>query len=196
LALLTVLWVVAEHQAFEPPTFFAFRAAIMQYSGILGTGAMSVAMILTLRQRWPEASLGGLDKMYRLHKWLGITSLVVGVLHWQWARGPRWAAGLGLLARPVRGARPAPESQIEQFFMGLRGRAEDLGEWTFYAAVLLIAVALIRRIPYRRFWSRLDGLVRLSTESGRGDEARLNEVDSQAWLADVLARHRPRHCIT
>jgi predicted ferric reductase len=89
LVLLTALWVAAEPQVFKPATFFAFRAAMMQYSGILGTGAMSVAMILALRPRWPEPWLGGLDKMYRLHKWLGITSLAVAVLHWLWARGPR-----------------------------------------------------------------------------------------------------------
>ncbi len=54
----------------------------MQYSGVLGIGAMSVAMMLVLRPQWLEPPLDGLDKMYRLHKWLGITALVVGIVHW------------------------------------------------------------------------------------------------------------------
>jgi predicted ferric reductase len=58
LVLLSALWIVAEPQAFKPPSFFAFRAAMMQYSGNLGTGAMSVAMIRALRPRWPEPWLG------------------------------------------------------------------------------------------------------------------------------------------
>ncbi len=31
---------------------------------------------------WLERHLDGLDKMYRLHKWLGIGALVVGTVHW------------------------------------------------------------------------------------------------------------------
>ena len=43
--------------------------------GIIAVVAMSIAILLALRPRWPEQWLGGLDKMYRLHKWLGITAL-------------------------------------------------------------------------------------------------------------------------
>ena len=81
-ALLTVLWFAAEPTVFQPTGFFVLRAAMMQYSGIIAMGAMSVAMILALRPRWPEHWLGGLDKMYRLHKWLGIGALVVAGAHW------------------------------------------------------------------------------------------------------------------
>lgn len=36
--------------------------------------------------------------------------------------------------------------------MRLRGAAEGVGEWAFYIAVLLIALALIQRFPYRLFY--------------------------------------------
>lgn len=152
LALLSALWLYAEPQVFQPANFLAFRASMVQYSGIIVMGAMSVAMILALRPRWPEGWLGGLDKMYRLHKWLGITALVVSVIHWLWSQGPKWAVGFGWLQRPARGARPVLENPIEQFLMSLRGSAEGLGEWAFYAAVLLIALSLIKRFPYRLFY--------------------------------------------
>jgi predicted ferric reductase len=117
-------------------------------------------MILATRPRWPERWFGGLDKMYRLHKWLGIGGLVLAVAHWLWAQGFKWAVGFGWLTRPERGAPPAVDAaaeqslgqSVEQSLMSLRDPAEGLGEWAFYAAVLLIVVALVRLIPYRFFF--------------------------------------------
>ncbi|MDF2810229.1 MAG: Ferric reductase domain protein transrane component domain protein [Microvirga sp.] len=153
LAVLSVLWVAAEPGVFQSSGFFAARAAAVQYTGVLAIAAMSVAMMLALRPRWPERWMGGLDKMYRLHKWLGITALVVAIVHWLWAQGPKWAVGWGLLERPVRsGARPAPAAPVEALFSSLRGTAEGIGEWAFYAVVVLIALALIRAFPYRWFY--------------------------------------------
>ncbi|WP_296751055.1 ferric reductase-like transmembrane domain-containing protein [Thiobacillus sp.] len=152
LALLTVLWFVAAPSVFQLTGFFAVRGAIVQYSGIIAMGAMSVAMILALRPRWPERWFGGLDKMYRLHKWLGIAALAVSVVHWLWGKGPKWAVGWGWLERPVRGEKPVIENPVEALFMSWRGTAEGVGEWAFYAAVLLIALALIKSFPYRLFY--------------------------------------------
>lgn len=151
-ALLTVLWLAAEPAVFQSENFFALRGAVVQYSGIVAIGAMSVAMILALRPRWPERRLGGLDKMYRLHKWLGMAALVFSVVHWLWGQGPKWAVGWGWLDRPVRGARPPLENPIEQVFASLRGTAEGLGERAFYATVLLITLALVRYFPYHLFY--------------------------------------------
>ena len=79
LAALVLLWLVAEPHPFGPGPFFPLRERMVQLSGVLAIGCMSVATILALRPRWPEAWLGGLDKMYRLHKWLGIAALVTAV---------------------------------------------------------------------------------------------------------------------
>lgn len=152
LAFMSVLWIAAEPGVFQLNGFFAVRAAAAQYTGVLAIAVMSVAMMLALRPRWPERWMGGLDKMYRLHKWLGITALVVAVIHWLWAQGPKWAVGWGLLERPARGPRPPIANPIEAFFSSLRGTAEGIGEWAFYAAVALIALALIRVFPYRWFY--------------------------------------------
>ncbi|MBV1800197.1 ferric reductase-like transmembrane domain-containing protein [Siccirubricoccus sp. G192] len=151
IVLLSGLWLLANPGALAPASFFAFRDSMVQYSGILAMGCMSLAMILAMRPRWPERWFGGLDKMYRLHKWLGIGGLVLAIAHWLWAKGPKWAVGLGWLERPQRGPRAAVEG-VEQFLLSQRGVAEGLGEWAFYGSVLLIAVALIHRIPYRIFY--------------------------------------------
>lgn len=152
LILLAVLWIATDPGALQPAGFFDLRGSAMQLTGVLGIGCMSFAMMLALRPRWPERWLGGLDKMYRLHKWFGIGALVVAVTHWLWAEGPKWAVGLGWLERPSRGPRAPLKNPLEEYLRSLRGTAEGVGEWAFYAAVLLIAVALIRRIPYSFFY--------------------------------------------
>jgi len=152
IALLTALWLLAEPSVFQAADFLALRGLMVQYSGIVAMAAMSIAMVLALRPRWPERWLGGLDKMYRLHKWLGITALVVAVAHWLWGKAPKWAVAWGLMERRPRGARPPLENPIQQFLMTQRGTAEGLGEYAFYAAVVLIAIALVAYVPYRLFY--------------------------------------------
>ncbi len=153
LALLIGLWLLAEPQWPQPLTWFSFRTVFMQVSGIVAIGVMSVAMLLALRPTWLEPHLDGLDKMYRLHKWLGITALVVSVLHWWMAQGTKWMVGWGWLTRPVRGPRPAGVDQglIEGLLGAQRALAESVGEWAFYAAAVLLVLALVQRFPYRLF---------------------------------------------
>ena len=152
LALLVALWLVAEPTIFRSSDFFALRNAMVQLTGVVAIGCMGLAMVLALRPLWPQAWLGGLDKMYRLHKWLGIAALVASILHWLWAKGPKWAVGWGWLDPPVHGERVPPASAVEAWLSEQRGLAEGIGEWTFYAVVILIALALIQRFPYRLFY--------------------------------------------
>lgn len=161
---LGLLWLAFNSAIFSAATIFALREQLMQFSGVLAVGAMSVAMILATRPRWPERKLGGLDKMYRLHKWLGIGVLGLAVFHWLWSEAPKWAVRLGLLERPARGPRPEITDPVRQFLMSLRGTAEGIGEWAFYAAVILLLIALVRLIPYRwfRYSHRLMPLVYLA----------------------------------
>ena len=152
IVVLSALWLMADSLLPEPLTYFSFRTAFMQYSGVLGIGLMSVAMLLALRPRWLEPHLDGLDKMYRLHKWLGIAALVVSVVHWWWAQGTKWMVGWGWLEKPARGARAAEQlGSIEAWLRSQRGLAESVGEWAFYAAVVLIVLALVKRFPYHWF---------------------------------------------
>ena len=61
--------------------------------------------------------------------------------------------GWGWLQRPVRGPRAALlDAPIQQFFSSQRGLAESIGEWAFYAAVLLMVLALVKSFPYRHFF--------------------------------------------
>ena len=149
------LWLATAPFGGLGPGVFALRAPWLQGTGTLAMAAMSVAMVLAARPVFFEPWLGGLDKMYRLHKWLGISALVFAVTHWLWVEAPKWMTELGWLVRPARVARvPSvePEPAVWALLHGLRDPAEGLGEWAFYALVLLIVLALWKRFPYRRFF--------------------------------------------
>lgn len=149
---LSGIWLLADTFVPNPFTYFSFRSVFIQYTGVITVGVMSLAMILSIRSMWLERWLGGLDKMYRLHKWLGITALVVALAHWWLAKGTKWMVGWGWLTRPER--RHMGEQAVlplEQWFRSQRGLAESLGEWAFYAAAILIILALVKRFPYHLF---------------------------------------------
>ncbi|SFN90924.1 Predicted ferric reductase [Formivibrio citricus] len=149
---LSALWLWADNVFTAGYAFFALRAALVNYTGIVAIGAMSVCMILALRSARVEAFLDGLDKTYRLHKWLGIAALAFAVAHWLWAKAPKWMVGWGWLTRPAR--RPAAEQTVAmfRFFQSQRGLAEQIGEWAFYVAAVLLVLALLKRFPYRLFF--------------------------------------------
>lgn len=149
-AVLTALWAFADPAWLaSDPNYFVWRASLTNLTGVLGIAVMSVGMVLSVRPRRLEPLLGGLDKMYRLHKWLGITGLVLSITHWALAKSPRYLIDLGWVAVPVRGPRVPETHPVLRFFQGQRHLAETIGEYAFYATVVLLALALIKRLPYR-----------------------------------------------
>lgn len=148
---LTLLWLLAGGLALPRYNFWPIRKMLVEYSGVLVIGAMSVAMVLAARPGRFERFFDGLDKTYRLHKWLGIGSLIIGTFHWAWGQIPKWLVGFGWLQKPNKGG----AQQLDGFFgllHGFRGTAEDIGEWAFYAAAILLVLALVKRFPYHWFF--------------------------------------------
>lgn len=151
---LSLLWWAGDQTVWSSLSgIFGWRPVLMQYTGVLAIGVMSVAIVLASRPAFLEPYLGGLDKMYRLHKWLGISALALSVTHWLIANGPKWMVGWGWLVRPARHKRPElPPESIQAFFASQRGLAEGVGEWAFYAAAALMVLALVKLFPYRYFF--------------------------------------------
>ncbi|MBL8588198.1 MAG: ferric reductase-like transmembrane domain-containing protein [Methylobacteriaceae bacterium] len=145
----TLLWLAADATILSTTQFMPLRNALVQYTGVLAISAMSVAMLLAMRPASLETPLGGLDKMYRLHKWLGVAGLGAAIAHWLAAQGPKWAVSYGLMRRGARPPAPPIDNALVQALADMRGLAEGLGEKAFYLAAILIALALVRSIPYR-----------------------------------------------
>jgi len=147
------LWFLADTLLPQPLTYFSFRDVFVQLTGILAIGAMSAGMLLAVRPKWLEPRLRGLDKMYRLHKWLGITALVTSVMHWWFAQGTRWMLGWGWIERRVRNS-GSSDIELHGLAAWLDAQwhlAHTIGQWTFYVAAALMALALIKVFPYHWF---------------------------------------------
>jgi predicted ferric reductase len=150
---ISALWLATDPVFDQAYSFLALRASMMNYTGLIGITVMSVAMIIAFRPVRLERWVGGLDKSYRLHKWLGITGLVFSIAHYLWAQGPKWAVQLGLATRQERQRGGAQDlDTIEHFFRSMRHTAESVGEWAFYAALVLMVLALVKFFPYKYFF--------------------------------------------
>lgn len=87
--------------------------------------AMSLCLILATRLSVLEPLFGGLDRMYRAHKWLGIAALALMLAH-------------DVLEPKFK--RWVPETWVGE-------AAGSLGEVAFYGLIGLIALSWIKRIP-------------------------------------------------
>jgi predicted ferric reductase len=132
---------------------WALRKSLLYYTGVMSFMAMSVGVILALRLRVVERCVGGLDKHYRLHKWLGITAALFALAHWL-SKKYKWLIDLGIYDKKDF-ATPAGTLgffQHSNFFNPLKDFAEDLGEWALYALLVLAVLALWKKFPYRYFF--------------------------------------------
>lgn len=154
LAALAGAWLLSLSPGALTEGFWRVRGTLVYGTGVLAIGAMSVAVILAARPVQIESALGGLDKFYRLHKWLGITALVAAVAHYLAENAPRWLVQAGWLEPRQRRAGGQPAAAATGFdpFRDLHGIAGDVGEWAFYLLVVLVLLALWKRVPYRYFF--------------------------------------------
>ena len=139
--------------------WWQLRQHILYLSGLWSIGLMGLVMLLALRPPWLERPLGGMDQVYRLHKWAGIGAALFALLHWGADQSSDWIKFLwGREGRPAREA-------VLPWLTGTRGVAKDLGEMAFYLLLAMVAITLLTRLlPYRpwRFLHRAMPLVFLA----------------------------------
>ncbi|MCL2635777.1 MAG: ferric reductase-like transmembrane domain-containing protein, partial [Betaproteobacteria bacterium] len=111
--------------------------------GLLSMAMMSLAMLLATRPTWLEKPLGGMDRVYRGHKWAGLLAGLFAILHWlaDQAGGP--------IKSLISKAGRLPKEEYAGLLGRLQHLAKDMGEWAFYAIVILLLIALWKKFPYR-----------------------------------------------
>jgi len=107
---------------------YGLEAAIGIATGTVSVVAMAVTLLLATRLKILEPLFGGLDKMYRVHKWLGISAMVFMVLH--------------------ELIEPDFERAVRETALG--EVAEEAGELVFYVLLALVALSWFRRLPFIR----------------------------------------------
>lgn len=117
-------------------------------SGWLAIALMSLAMILALRPAWLERPLGGLDQIYRTHKWAGILAVVFAAAHWLIEMGD------DVIESIFGEAGKLHDPHYSGFIDAMRDAAEDIGEFAVYLLFAMLAITLLRQFPYK-YWRYL-----------------------------------------
>lgn len=139
-------WLVGSTPLAIDVNAWSLRRELILVSGITAFVLMSVIMLLATRPAWLEKPIGGMDQVYRLHKWAGILAIGLAAGHWLLDL----SGGLlrSFFERPPKG-RP----DVLAFLGPLRDFSKDLGEWSVYLLLGMLVLTLWKRVPYR-FWSR------------------------------------------
>lgn len=132
---------------------WALRKSLLYYTGVMSFVAMTLGVILAMRLRLIERWVGGLDKHYRLHKWLGIAAALFALGHWL-SKKYKWMVDLGIYERKDFSTPAGTIDFFQQhnFFKPMEGFAKDMGEWALYALLALAILALWKKFPYRYFF--------------------------------------------
>lgn len=150
-ALLTGAWGFNLATTNFPPDSAALwivRQEALNLTGLLSIGLMSLSMLLSTRPQWLESPLGGLDRVYRLHKWSGILALALGAAHWL-------AKQSSSIVKALIGSEGRlPKVRYDGLLEVLRELGKDMGEPALYAMLLVLALTLWRRFPYH-LWRHL-----------------------------------------
>lgn len=145
LTLVLVVSVLAWTTAFwmQPPAalnVWVWRDQLILLTGLTAYAVMALIMLLSVRPMWLERRLGGLDKMYRLHKWCGILATGLAAAHYLIKLGkPLLLAFVDPVPKTPRAA-----AMLDVF----RGSAKDVGEWAIWILVAMVLLTLWRRFPY------------------------------------------------
>lgn len=107
------------------------NVAVGLFTGTVAIVLMTWSFVLAVRWRWLEPLFGGLDRMYGVHRWAGVLSLGAMWLHVQ--------------------LEPEVEGGFSGLLASLQEVATDAAETAEVAFYVLVALGLLRWIPYR-FW--------------------------------------------
>lgn len=151
LSLVTLAWgwdVFATATPAGATIWWVARQEVLNLSGLLSVAMMSLVMYLATRPAWLEAPLGGMDRIYRTHKWAGILAVAFAAVHWLTEMsGDILKSMFGRTGR-------VPKEQFTGFLDVLRDLGKDMGEWAIYAVLAMLVITLWKKFPYRA-WSLL-----------------------------------------
>lgn len=145
LSLVTLVWgldVLATSVPSGASLWWTIRQEGLYLTGLSSIVLMSLAMILATRPVWLERPLGGMDRVYRLHKWSGILGISFAAAHWLVEMSD------DVLKAVVGRAGRLPEEKYTGFLEVLRDLAEEMGEWAIYALLAMLLITLWKRFPY------------------------------------------------
>ncbi len=144
-------WFLSDSLYLLPFDVQKFGVPFTQLSGVMAIALMAFGTLLSIRPVWLEPYLNGLDKMYRLHKWLGISAMIVAVVHWLTAQGANGKRGPPTAGTTAAAAVDTSAQAAQSLFGNLEGPAVGVAQPALWILLVLVAIALIKWIPYHIF---------------------------------------------
>lgn len=132
----------------ENPDGWELREQFVFLTGLSTLSLMVLSMIISIRIPWINYQMKGLDKAYVVHKWTGISATILMIFHWLGEKLPHVLVESGLLADPGELTDGSGFSDLE---IGLFQSGTILVEWLFYVVLILVIIALFKKIPYHTF---------------------------------------------
>jgi predicted ferric reductase len=129
--------------ASAPGNPWAVREHALTLTGLGSFALMSLAMVLATRPARLERFFGGMDRIYRLHKWAGILAVGFAALHWLVEMSDDLIKTLW--GREGR----LPKDHGGGLLEAMRDVAEELGEFAIYALLAMLVLTLWKRFPFR-----------------------------------------------
>jgi predicted ferric reductase len=114
------------YQLFTLPNVADKIALFSQYLGLAALILMAWGQVLSTRLRGIETVFGGMDRVYVLHKWVGIIAMAALLLH-------------DTIDADMRGL--GRETALNEL-------AETLGEVSLYGLLILVVISVATFIPY------------------------------------------------
>ncbi|WP_159477345.1 ferric reductase-like transmembrane domain-containing protein [Dyadobacter sp. 3J3] len=130
------------------PNGWEFREQFVFLTGISTLSLMVLSMIISLRIPWMNRRMKGLDKAYIIHKWTGVFATIFMLFHWLSEKVPHLLVTAGMVTDPGELTDGSKFSDLE---IGLFQSGVMLVEWIFYLTIILVLIALFRKIPYHIF---------------------------------------------
>ncbi len=130
------------------PGGWELREQLVFLTGVSAMCLMVLSMVISIRIPLLNGLMKGLDKAYVVHKWAGIFTTLLLVFHWLCELVPEWLVELGIIPNPGDLTDGSAFSRME---VALFQAGVAMAEFAFYGSVILVVVALSRKIPYHVF---------------------------------------------
>ena len=122
------------------------RQHALYLTGLWSISLMALILVLALRLPLLDRAMGGMDQVYRLHKWTGIAAAVTAIGHWG-------VKELGSFIKDFWGRTGKPgHDDVLPWLTDSRGLAKDIGEWAFYLLIAMVVLTLVTRLLTYQHW--------------------------------------------
>lgn len=130
------LWFLIELEVWKKSPFMGIGSIL----GVGGYFLFSLSLLLSSRWRRLEDWLGGLDRIYHLHRQIGVWGFALSLIH-PWAYSIRWVP-----------------HNLDKFFLfafPIHGRLSvNLGAYAYWLMIIILGITLLKLLSYDK-WKNL-----------------------------------------